>query len=445
VTRLRNSSRLTTFPLLELLSVFFSLPRRRPSPFACFLLSSLFFFSCTEKKTKSRFSSLSHREEKEKRKRKPYQLKMSHCKKSCQESSGYITQGSGQDERKIYFHLLGEKKRCGFQPTIVFLHGLGSDHRIWKCQQEYLCHDYQTLSIDLRGFGKSSTDVSDSYSYEMFSYDLKVVLDALNITDIILAGVGLGANVSINFAVTYPSYVVKLVLAGVNPLLTARTRNQTLIRPSPEAWEFAQYTLDELVLVYQQIINNYPLFVQTYAQSLYTDQCTNTKSLIDYSISVMPSAELLLKMLGKNNGQSYVFEDLFPALFDAKSMLNLMQIPILLVTGTEVSNGAVGTTYTRLTPSEPILYEFLGKSVYSNATDVCHYNEMLKQFITLNLKPECCDICKVEVSPCDNPFDNSFFDSSSCDDTTSCDVICNTGCGTDDFFSKSGKSSWSNW
>jgi pimeloyl-ACP methyl ester carboxylesterase len=366
---------------------------------------------------------------------------MPHCK-PCKETSGYITQGSEQDERKIYFFLQGEKKKCGFQPTIVFLHGLGSDHRLWKCQQEALCEDYQTLSIDLRGFGKSSALLQDTYSYEMFAYDLKVVLDALQITDIVLVGVDLGANIAVSFSATYPSYVVKLVLSGVNPLLTARTRAQQLLRPSPAAWEFAQYTNDELTSLYQAINTNYPLFVQQYVDAMYTDMCTNLKSLVDYSISVMPPAPLLLKMLGSGNPQSFVFEDLFPTLFDANSILNLMQIPILLVTGTTVSSrqqGAVGTTFTRLTPTDVVLYEFLAKSMYSNVTDTCRYNEMLRQFICLNLKPEKCDICPIEVCPpCSDPFDNSFFDSSCCDSTESFSWPCddfNRPCGT----------SWSNW
>ena len=69
--------------------------------------------------------------------------------KDCCVEEGFINRNGV----KLYFIMKGSKKDC---PTIVFIHGNDMNTTVWKCQQDYFCRFYNTLAIDLRGFGKSS-------------------------------------------------------------------------------------------------------------------------------------------------------------------------------------------------------------------------------------------------------------------------------------------------
>jgi pimeloyl-ACP methyl ester carboxylesterase len=313
----------------------------------------------------------------------------SKCKDKCPVKKGFVVRTDGDVEVRLFFRLEGD-----FDPNdavVLFVHSAGTDSRVWRCQQKTLCPCYPTLSIDLRGFGQSSKPAGSSYSYDMFADDIKVVLDTLSIANVIYVGSGMGSGIGVRFANKYPGYIVQMALSGLEPLYTADRAD----------WPFSLFTPDELQAVWAAIQANYAAFAQQFATTLvFPDNCTDLQTLRAYSVQTTLNTpqNVALQIIGFNNPASFIFEDLRAQV----PFLNNLKIPILLLSGTQAGaayRGSNGVAFTQLITSEVYIYEFLGKGINANATDVNRYNTVLVNFLRVfDEKPDCCDVCK-EVRP----------------------------------------------
>ncbi|MDN4076039.1 alpha/beta fold hydrolase [Fictibacillus terranigra] len=112
------------------------------------------------------------------------------------------------ESEEIYYHLeSGESDK-----TIVLLHSLGTDHRIWKYQVEAFSEKgYNVIVPDIRGHGKSSCH--NGVSVDHWVTDLLHLLDHLKIEKSILCGVSMGGVMAIAFTLKYPERVQNLILA----------------------------------------------------------------------------------------------------------------------------------------------------------------------------------------------------------------------------------------
>jgi pimeloyl-ACP methyl ester carboxylesterase len=81
---------------------------------------------------------------------------------------------------------------------------------MWAPQVAAFEGRYRVIRYDLRGHGDS---VASSEAYAGYD-DLRNVLDALGIQRATLVGLSAGSELAINFAITYPDRVVRLVLAS---------------------------------------------------------------------------------------------------------------------------------------------------------------------------------------------------------------------------------------
>lgn len=313
----------------------------------------------------------------------------SKCKDKCPVKKGFVVRNDEGQEVRIFFRMEGH-----FDPNdavVLFVHSVGTDSRLWKCQQKTLCPCYPTLAVDLRGFGQSSKPADSSYSYDMFADDLKVVLDTLSITNVIYVGAGLGSSIGVRFTNKYPGYIVQMALSGLEPLYVA-DRNE---------WPFSLFTLAELQTVWDAIQFNYAAFAQQFANTLvFPDNCTDLQHLKAYSVKTILDTpqNVALQIVGFNNPASFIFEDLRGQV----PFLNNLKIPILLFSGTAAGaafRGANGVAFTQLINSEVYIYEFLGKGINANATDVNRYNTVLVNFLNgFDAKADCCDVCR-EIRP----------------------------------------------
>lgn len=103
-------------------------------------------------------------------------------------------------------------ERKGTGPSLILIHALGVDHRIWASQIEALASICSVYSYDARGHGH--TDVSlGPYSLDEFAHDLVGMLDALGIVSAHLVGISMGGMIAQQFAVTWPNRIRSLVLA----------------------------------------------------------------------------------------------------------------------------------------------------------------------------------------------------------------------------------------
>lgn len=98
---------------------------------------------------------------------------------------------------------------------IVLIHGWPLSDEMYEYQYQYLSRKgFRVIGITLRGFGKSDKPYG-RYDFDVFSDDIKVVLDKLNIQDAVLGGFSMGGAVVIHYVTKYDSaHVSKLALFG---------------------------------------------------------------------------------------------------------------------------------------------------------------------------------------------------------------------------------------
>lgn len=137
-------------------------------------------------------------------------------------------------EAEIYYKIQGKARHN--KPTLVFVHGYQTTAENWACQQNSLCHCYQTIAFDMRGFGRSSKTLDIDYTMDLFADDLEAVLSELNIgKNIIIIGESMGAGVGINFAARKPDKLKKLVLMSGAPVFETTNCGTSAFCDDPEA------------------------------------------------------------------------------------------------------------------------------------------------------------------------------------------------------------------
>ena len=94
---------------------------------------------------------------------------------------------------------------------VVFLHGAGGNHISWWQQIPVFNQTYRCISIDHRGFGRSS-DPGGAGAVQ-FVDDLEALLAYLGIDRVALVAQSMGGRTALGFAVRYPGRVRALVMA----------------------------------------------------------------------------------------------------------------------------------------------------------------------------------------------------------------------------------------
>jgi non-heme chloroperoxidase len=107
---------------------------------------------------------------------------------------------------------------------VILIHGYPLDGRSFEKQERALLQEgYRVITYDRRGFGKS-TQPSTGYNYDTFAADLKILLDELDLSDIVLAGFSMGTGEVTRYLGTYGSDRVRqAVLMGAIPPFLLKT------------------------------------------------------------------------------------------------------------------------------------------------------------------------------------------------------------------------------
>jgi len=83
--------------------------------------------------------------------------------------------------------------------TILFIHGWPGNHNLFEYQFNQLPKQgFRCIGIDIRGFGLSSRPWS-GYDYNRLSDDVRAVIDALQLNNIILGGHSTGGGIAIRY------------------------------------------------------------------------------------------------------------------------------------------------------------------------------------------------------------------------------------------------------
>lgn len=96
-------------------------------------------------------------------------------------------------------------------PTVVFIHGWGSDHRVWS-QQVSACR-FATLTMDLPGFGRSAIPTR-SLTVDDYADVVASVIEENQLEDVILVGHSFGGQITTALAAQQPEWLSGVVLVG---------------------------------------------------------------------------------------------------------------------------------------------------------------------------------------------------------------------------------------
>lgn len=102
---------------------------------------------------------------------------------------------------------------AGAGPSVVFLHGLGWDHKLWDEAIERYSGRFRVIAGDTRGHGGSERPPGP-YSIRQFADDWRGALDALDVERACLVGFSQGGMISMQLAVDQQERFHALVLTS---------------------------------------------------------------------------------------------------------------------------------------------------------------------------------------------------------------------------------------
>jgi len=111
---------------------------------------------------------------------------------------------------KLFFREYGQGG-----PPLVILHGLFGSSDNWLTQAKLFSTSYKVYVVDQRNHGLSPQ--SDAFDYPVMVSDLAEFLDDHKIIDPVLIGHSMGGKTVMNFSLTYPEKLEKLIVVDISP------------------------------------------------------------------------------------------------------------------------------------------------------------------------------------------------------------------------------------
>ena len=163
-----------------------------------------------------------------------------------------------RDNLKIDYSITGKG-----DTTLLFIHGAFINKDYWNAQVDYFSQNYQVVTIDLAGHGKSGNNRND-WSIQALGEDVIEVIKALNLSNVILIGHSLGGDVILEVACKIPKAIIGFV--GIDNFKNAGTAMPDEI----------QNQVDQVINFLKQ---DFPNTVEVFArQSLLTPSTENLLS-----------------------------------------------------------------------------------------------------------------------------------------------------------------------
>lgn len=104
----------------------------------------------------------------------------------------------------------------GSGPAVVLIHGLFGSFENLGSIARALSDDFQIINIDVRNHGRSAH--SDAMNYPLLAADLAETLAQLQMTPFAIVGHSMGGKIAMEYALSYPDAVARLVLADIAPV-----------------------------------------------------------------------------------------------------------------------------------------------------------------------------------------------------------------------------------
>jgi 2-succinyl-6-hydroxy-2,4-cyclohexadiene-1-carboxylate synthase len=134
-------------------------------------------------------------------------------------------------------------------PTLVFLHGFLGDRHDFDSITALLTDEYQCLSIDLPGHGKTQVINDSDYEMAPTARSIVAVLDHLQISQCFLVGYSMGGRLALYLTLYFPDRFTGALLESASPgLRTEAEREQRSQRDGQLAEELERSELTEFLL-----------------------------------------------------------------------------------------------------------------------------------------------------------------------------------------------------
>jgi pimeloyl-ACP methyl ester carboxylesterase len=118
-----------------------------------------------------------------------------------------ISRANGLD---IYYEVAGQG------PPLVLVHALPFDHNLWLYQVERFSLRFQTIAMDLRGWGHSAKPHAP-FSLDEMGRDILGVLETENIASgAVVLGCSIGSKIALMLACDHPDIFQAAILVGGN-------------------------------------------------------------------------------------------------------------------------------------------------------------------------------------------------------------------------------------
>jgi pimeloyl-ACP methyl ester carboxylesterase len=188
------------------------------------------------------------------------------------------------------FYLLNQSDK---KIPIVFIHGVGLTHEIWKPQLDYF-KDHSIISYDILGHGKTPLNKTN-ISFDDFSEQLINLINELKFDKIHLIGFSIGSLIARNFAVKYNDKLKSLTLFGsiykrseeqqkiVNDRFNLAKKNLKLSREALKRWFTDKYlkknpdTYEKISSILEK--NNIENFLKVYELFIFHKNNENFKNI----------------------------------------------------------------------------------------------------------------------------------------------------------------------
>ncbi len=247
-----------------------------------------------------------------------------------------------------------EEVNPGGAPPVLLLHGLGSVGADWRFQFDALAGaGYRVLAPDLRGFGRSSAP--PEVTVPAMAGDMVHLLARLGAVPAHVVGLSMGGVVALQLAIDHPEVVRRLVLVNT----FARLRPQSL-----SGWF---YWLLRAVLT---------RFIGPEKQA----------AMVAQRVFPRPEHEEMRRNLYQHiiHTNPCAYRSAMQALrrFDVRSRLGELQMPVLVVTGSEdttVSPPVQKEMAQHIPGARHVIVEGSGHGVIADNPDA--FNRILLQFL----------------------------------------------------------------
>jgi pimeloyl-ACP methyl ester carboxylesterase len=124
-------------------------------------------------------------------------------------------------------------ERTGNGPPVVFIHGLGWDHRSWRPQLVALGDEYELIAYDYRAHGQTEASTRRECTIELLVEDLRALLDELDVERPVLCGHSYGGLIAAEYAIQYPDDVTALAFADARTAMGESALERAILRLQP--------------------------------------------------------------------------------------------------------------------------------------------------------------------------------------------------------------------